>query len=186
MRRLVLAGTVAALAAAVLLLGGVGREATAPAAGLPVSSDDLITHAFDLQQRWRETADPSNLTRSEAALRRALELDPGNPQAVFGLASIALSRHDFRTALTLGRRARALSPGWAAPLGAIGDALLELGRYDDAFAVFDEFTAREPGLASYSRVAYGRELIGRPRAAIAAMRLALDAAPVRGEPAAWA
>ena len=186
MRRLVLAGTVAALAAAVLLLGGIGREATAPAAGPAASPDDLVANAFDLQQRWRETADPSNLTRSEAALRRALEVDPENPQAVLGLASIALSRHDFLTALALGRRARALSPGWAAPLGAIGDALLELGRYHEAFAVFDEFAARGPGLASYSRVAYGRELIGRPRAAIAAMRLALDAAPVRGEPAAWA
>src|SRR5919197_4429573 len=107
MRKLVLAGTVAALAADVLLLGGVGREATAPAAGPTVSPDDLVAHAFALQQRWRETADPSNLTRSEAALRRALELDPSNAPAVLGLASVALSRHDFRTALALGRRARA-------------------------------------------------------------------------------
>ena len=148
MRRLVLAGTVAALAATVLLLGGVAREATAPAAaGSGPSADQLITHAFDLQQRWRETADPSNLTRSEAALRRALQLEPGNAQAVFGLASVALSRHQFRNALALARRAQALDPGWAAPLGAIGDALLELGRYDQAFDVFDPFAKREPGLA---------------------------------------
>ncbi|HEV8250558.1 MAG TPA: tetratricopeptide repeat protein [Gaiellaceae bacterium] len=183
MRRLVLAGTVAALAAAVLLLGGVAREATAPAAG--PAPDRLVAHAFELQQRWRETADPSNLTRSEAALRRALELEPGNAQAVFGLASVALSRHRFREALALARRAQALDPGWAAPLGAIGDAQLELGRYEQAFEVFDEFAAREPGLASYSRIAYGRELIGRPRGAIAAMELAVGAAPLRGEPAAW-
>jgi tetratricopeptide (TPR) repeat protein len=114
-----------------------------------------------------------------------VELEPDNAQAVFGLASVALSRHDFRTALALARQAQSLAPGWAAPLGAIGDSLVELGRYDRAFAVFDEFAEREPGLASYSRIAYGRELIGRPRAAIAAMRLALGAAPVRGEPAAW-
>src|SRR5215208_5417789 len=183
MRRLFLAGTVAALAATVLLLGGVGREAAAPAAG--PGPDQLVAHAFQLQQRWRETADAGNLTRAEAALRQALELEPANAEAVFGLASIALSRHDFRTALALGNRAQSLSPGWAAPLGAIGDALVELGRYDEAFAVFDEFADREPGLASYSRIAYGRELIGRPRAALAAMRLALGAAPVRGEPAAW-
>ena len=186
MRRLVLFGTVAALAATVLLLGGVAREATAPAAaGSGPSTDELIAHAFDLQQRWRETADPSNLTRSEAALRRALQLEPGNAQAVFGLASVALSRHQFRNALELARRARALDPGWAAPLGAVGDALLELGRYEQAFDVFDRFAEREPGLAAYSRIAYGRELIGRPRAAIAAMQMASDAAPLRGEPAAW-
>ena len=186
MRRLVLFGTVAALAATVLLLGGVAREATAPAAaGSGPSTGELVAHAFDLQQRWRETADPSNLTRSEAALRRALQLEPGNAQAVFGLASVALSRHQFRNALTLARRARALDPGWAAPLGAVGDALLELGRYEQAFDVFDRFAEREPGLAAYSRIAYGRELIGRPRAAIAAMQMASDAAPLRGEPAAW-
>jgi tetratricopeptide (TPR) repeat protein len=175
---------VAALAATVLLLGGVGHEAAAPAAGGP-APDQLVAHAFQLQQRWRETADPTYLTRSEEALRRAVELEPDNAQAVFGLASVALSRHDFRTALALARQAQSLAPGWAAPLGAIGDSLVELGRYDRAFAVFDEFAEREPGLASYSRIAYGRELIGRPRAAIAAMRLALGAAPVRGEPAAW-
>jgi tetratricopeptide (TPR) repeat protein len=186
MRRLVLFGTVAALAAAVLLLGGVAREATEPAAaGSGPSTDELVAHAFDLQQRWRETADPSNLTRSEAALRRVLQLEPGNAQAVFGLASVALSRHQFRNALELARRARALDPGWAAPLGAVGDALLELGRYEQAFDVFDRFAERGPGLAAYSRIAYGRELIGRPRAAIAAMQMASDAAPLRGEPAAW-
>jgi tetratricopeptide (TPR) repeat protein len=186
MRRLVLFGTVAALAATVLLLGGVAREATAPAAaGSGPAADDLVAHAFELQQRWRETADPGNLTRSEAALRRALQLEPGNAQAVFGLASVALSRHRFRNALALARRAQALDPGWAAPLGAVGDALLELGRYEQAFDVFDRFAERKPGLASYSRIAYARELIGRPRAAIAAMQMASDAAPLRGEPAAW-
>src|SRR5215211_49277 len=184
MRRFFLAGTVAALAATVLLLGGVGHEATAPAAGGP-APDQLVAHAFQLQQRWRETADPTYLTRSEEALRRAVDLEPDNAQAVLGLASVALSRHDFRRALALGRRAQALAPGWPAPLGAIGDSLVELGRYDRAFAVFDEFAQREPGLASYTRIAYGRELIGRPRAAIAALQLALGAAPARGEPAAW-
>lgn len=186
MRRLVLLGTVAALAAAVLLLGGVVREATAPAsAGSGPSADQLVAHAFELQQRWRGTGDPSYLTRSEAALRRALRLEPANAQATLGLASVALSRHQFRNALAVARRAQALDPGWAAPLGAIGDALLELGRYEQAFDVFDRFAEREPGLAAYSRIAYGRELIGRPRAAIAAMQMASDAAPLRGEPAAW-
>jgi len=174
---------VAALAATILLLGGVGGEAAAPAAA--PDAGQLVVHAFQLEQRWRETADPTYLTRAEEALRRAVDAEPENAHAVLGLASVALSRHDFRKALALGRRAQSLAPGRPAPLGAIGDALVELGRYDQAFAVFDAFAEREPGLASYSRIAYGRELIGRPRAAIAAMQLALGAAPLRGEPAAW-
>jgi tetratricopeptide (TPR) repeat protein len=42
-----------------------------------------------------------------------------------------------------------------------------------------------PDLASYSRVSYARELLGRPNAARRAMALALDAAGGRPEPTAW-
>src|ERR671923_1504382 len=45
------------------------------------------------QQRARELGDPSYYPRSERALRRALELDPQNAQAVGGLGSLALARH---------------------------------------------------------------------------------------------
>ena len=44
--------------------------------------------------------------------------------------------------------------------------------------------AIKPTLAGYARIAYARELSGRPRAAIAAMELALDAAGLP-EPTAW-
>ena len=45
--------------------------------------------------------------------------------------------------------------------------------------------ALKPTAASYARVAYARELLGRTNAAIEAMRLAVSAAAT-GEPAAWA
>ena len=44
----------------------------------------------------------------------------------------------------------------------------------------------KPTLASYSRVSYARELLGRPRAAIVAMKLAVEAGAGTEEPAAWA
>jgi tetratricopeptide (TPR) repeat protein len=43
-----------------------------------------------------------------------------------------------------------------------------------------------PSLASYARVAYARELVGDREGALAAMRLALDAAGGQPEPTAWA
>lgn len=138
------------------------------------------------QQRHRETADPSYLTRSEGVLRRALAGDARNAMALGGLASLALSRHDFREALALGRRARRLEPHTARHLGAIGDALLELGRHDEAFAAFERMVALKPSLSSYARIAYARELLGRARDAIEAMELALEAAGGRPEPTAWA
>ena len=45
--------------------------------------------------------------------------------------------------------------------------------------------ALKPSLASYARVSYARELLGRRAAAIDAMELALDAAGGRAEPTAW-
>ena len=74
----------------------------------------------------------------------------------------------------------------ARPYGLIGDALVELGRYDAAFAAFERMVSLRPGLASYARIAHARELVGDRTGAVAAMRLALDAAGGQPEPTAWA
>ncbi|MBA2383698.1 MAG: tetratricopeptide repeat protein [Actinobacteria bacterium] len=137
------------------------------------------------QQRYRESADPTYLRRAGALFRRALALQPGDAAAAGGLAGLALSRHEFRNALVLARKAQRLAPDSADPYGALGDALLELGRYEQAFAAFDTMTRLRPSLAAYARVAYARELTGRPAAAIEAMSLALDTSGGRGEPVAW-
>jgi tetratricopeptide (TPR) repeat protein len=146
----------------------------------------LLTQlGFAYQLSWRETTDASFLPRSETALRRALEADPGEPNAVLGLGSLALIRHEFRTALGYGRRAQRLLPGSGRPYGVVGDALVELGRYDEAFAAFQRMVTLRPGLASYARVAYARELTGDLTGALAAMRLAFDAAAGQPEPSAF-
>ena len=85
-----------------------------------------------------------------------------------------------------GRRAERLLPGSSRPYGVIGDALVELGRYDAAFAAFERMVTLRPSLASYARVAYARELVGDREGAVAAMRLALDTAAGQPEPTAWA
>jgi tetratricopeptide (TPR) repeat protein len=137
------------------------------------------------QQRARETGDPSYYRRSEGVLRRALALDPNDVTATIGLGSLALARHRFRDALALGRRARALAPRSARPYGVVGDALVELGRYEAAFAAYDTMARLKPNVASYARVAHGRELLGHPREAIEAMRLAVEAATGSPEAQAW-
>ncbi len=138
------------------------------------------------QQRARETGDPSYYARSETALQRALRIDRNDLTALGGLGSLALSRHRFREALALGYRAERLSPSTSRTYGVIGDALVELGRYPQAFDAFDTMSRLKPSLASYARVSYGRELLGRQAGAVAAMRLAVEAATGRGEPEAWA
>jgi len=137
------------------------------------------------QQRARETGDSSYYPKAEGVLRRALELNPKDFLAYSGLGSLALSRHRFRDALALGKKAHTLAPTDARTYGVIGDALIELGRYPEAFRAFNTMSRLRPSLSSYARVSYGRELIGHTAAAIKAMKLAVDAATDVREPTAW-
>ncbi|MBA2641503.1 MAG: tetratricopeptide repeat protein [Actinobacteria bacterium] len=174
------------------LTGAVGGVTASTVIGLeeevrarPADADLLVQLAFAYQLRWRETADASFLPRSEVALRRALREQPRNATAVLGLGSLALIQHEFRQALAYGQRAARFLRGSARPYGVIGDALVELGRYEAAFASFERMVSLRPSLASYARVAYARELTGDLEGAVTAMRLALDAAGGQPEPAAW-
>ena len=101
------------------------------------------------EQRARETGDPSYYPKAEGVLHRALKLAPNDLVATGGLGSLALSRHRFREALSLGRKALRISPTTALTYGIVGDALVELGRYDAAFRAFDTMARLKPGLASY-------------------------------------
>jgi tetratricopeptide (TPR) repeat protein len=170
--------------------GGVGASALASleerARAQPRDARLLTQLGFVYQLRWRETADPSYLPRSEAALRRALRFGVEDADAVLGLGSLALIQHEFREALRRGRQAQKLLPGSSRPYGVIGDALVELGRYDEAFAAFERMISLRPSLASYARIAYARELTGDREGAVAALRLARDAAVGQPEPTAWA
>src|SRR5205807_6659441 len=133
-------------------------QATLRANPNDVPSLDSLGLAY--QQRARETGDPTYYTKSDEALHRALALAPRDLIATSGLGSLALSRHRFREALVLGRRAVSLSPSTARGYGVVGDALVELGHYDGAFAAFDHMVSLKPSLSSYARVSYGRELFG--------------------------
>ncbi len=137
------------------------------------------------QQRARETGDPTYYTKSEGVLRRALALAPNDLIATVGLGSLALSRHRFGEALELGREARKISPGMARTYGVTGDALVELGRYPEAFDAFRRMITLKPSLASYARWSYRSELTGHRPAAIKWMGYALETAQGQPEALAW-
>ena len=84
-----------------------------------------------------------------------------------------------------GGRALAISPTTARNYGVVGDAQLELGRYQQAFAAFDTMARLKPGVSSYARIAYARELLGSLDGARSALLLARDAAADEREPLAW-
>jgi len=151
----------------------------------PDQVTELDALGLAYQQRARETGDPTYYTKSQQVLDRALRLAPHDLVATSGLGSLALSRHRFAQALVLGRKAHAISPTTALDYGITGDALVELGRYPAAFEAFDTMSTLRPGLSSYARVSHGLELLGRIPAAIATMKLAVQAAGGQGEPEAW-
>jgi tetratricopeptide (TPR) repeat protein len=133
----------------------------------------------------RATADPSYYGQAERALNGALATRPNDPDVLIGLGTLALARHRFADALAWGERARAAAPKRSAPYGVIGDALVELGRYEEAFDAIQTMVDLRPDLASYSRVSYMRELQGDLDGAIEAMRRAADAGGGAGEAVAW-
>ena len=155
-----------------------------------VAANELRPNTFTLlglayQQRARETGDPTFYSRSERALERGLARGEDRYLATTALAALAASRHRFGQALVLARRASRMSPTSAAPYGVQGDALIELGRYSEAFATFDKLVALKPSTSSYARVAYARELLGDTDSSISAMSLAVEAAGSAREPTAW-
>jgi len=181
-KRILLGGAAAAVTAAALLLGGAFSSGGSAAQQTPAQLDRL---GNSFAQRARETGDASYYARAEAAYRGALRLAPNDLAATIGLGSVALSRHEFRRGLVLGRRAVALSPSTAAGYGVVGDALVELGRYEAGFATFDKMVSLKPSVSSYARISYARELLGDVPGAARAMRLAVDAAVGEPEALAW-
>lgn len=136
-------------------------------------------------QKARETADPAYYTKAEATLTRAIELNGEDADALTSLGELALARHQFAAAIEWGRRAWAINAYKARTLGVIGDGLIELGRYDEAIATYQQMVDLRPDLSSYARVAYARELLGDVEGAIEAMTDAVKAGAPYGENTAY-
>jgi tetratricopeptide (TPR) repeat protein len=165
---------------AVILAGSLREEIAGLQARLEALPQDWRSWAMlglAYVQEARVTADPRFYPRAQGALSRSLSIHRhGNFEASTGEGALALARHDFAGALTWGRRARAINPYNGNIYGVIGDALVELGRYRQAFATFQHMVDLRPDLSSYARASYALELQGDVQAAIRAMKLALGAA----------
>jgi tetratricopeptide (TPR) repeat protein len=136
-------------------------------------------------QKVRETGDPSYYPKAEGLFKHALDRDKNDVDAMVGLGTLALARHDFAGALDWGQRAVARNAHHAPSYGVVGDAQIELGRYDDAVKTFQQMVNLRPDLTSFSRVSYARELYGDVDGAIEAMQRAAVAGAGRAENVAW-
>ncbi|MEU3223649.1 tetratricopeptide repeat protein [Streptomyces sp. NPDC006976] len=157
--------------------GPVSRAMTATAAGSPASLSDLTALIGD-RQKWvgthpsdagswavlgsayvewgRRAADPAYYTRAEQALKRSLDVRPGesgNTAAWVGLASLANARHDFVTAKKWGETVRARQPKEWSVYPELIDAYNGLGDRKAAITAVEKFTALRAGVPALGRAA---------------------------------
>ncbi|ROQ68660.1 tetratricopeptide repeat protein [Streptomyces sp. 840.1] len=157
--------------------GPVSRAMTATAAGSPASLSDLTaligdrqawvgTHPSDAQSwavlgsayvEWgRRAADPAYYTRAEQALKRSLNVQPGdrgNEAAWVGLASLANARHDYVTAKKWGETVRARQPKQWTVYPELIDAYNGLGDQKSAITAVEKYTALRAGVPALGRTA---------------------------------
>jgi tetratricopeptide (TPR) repeat protein len=201
-RRSVTALVVVFTAALLGLVAQVVRPA-AKAAALPpmplarVTTSEEMTRTLEIA-RLRLAADPTDVSaalalsdvllrtgrleshgahavEAEQVLERLLKEKPGEYDALKMLGAIYLSQHRFLDAKQTAGRALAIQPKDAWNYGVLGDALVELGEYGEAFDAFDTMAGLRPDAAAYARVAYAHELQGRRRDALRAMQRAAEA-----------
>jgi tetratricopeptide (TPR) repeat protein len=192
-----------ALIVLVALLAGVaiGRAAQTPdtptppvaSAAVPATAAERVAQYEkatianpDDARAWQQLAiasvqavaegEPLALYNSAAdALERAEELAPGDRMNDVAGAYLALARHDFARARTLGTRAHEADPFDPDALAILVDANVELGYYEDATVTVEKLLEIRPSLAAYSRLSYIRELHGNVDGALEAFALAQTA-----------
>src|SRR5262245_29888905 len=173
-----LAGTCVALANDVA-----PAKVAAPASSSPAQQQiraaekrgDPIQLAIGLTRRARETGDTAYYDRAPRALEDILRVDRDNPDALRVSAWVHMGRHEFAAARRVARRYLDVHPEDAVAWGILGDADMELGRYDEAEAALQAMNDRRPGPAAYSRAAYLAELRGDLTGALALMEISLEA-----------
>ncbi|MFD9538548.1 tetratricopeptide repeat protein [Streptomyces sp. NPDC060022] len=129
-------------------------------------------------EQARTSGDPTRYPQAEAAFERSLKLRAadGNDAAVAGQAALAAARHDFETALILADRALRVNPYSERALSSRVDALVELGRYDEALVAVELADRRRPGIPAFTRYAYVLELHGDVKGARRVLLRALSSA----------
>ena len=145
---------------------------------------NLLASAY--LQKARETGDFTLNARADAALTRAMEIEPENYDALKLKAKLLLTYHRFREGLDLARRAQSIRPNDHDVYGVLTDALVELGEYPGAIEAAQKMVDLRPDAASYARVAYLRSLHGDTEGAIDAMQVAVKSSnPKDPEAVAW-
>ena len=157
----------------------------------PEDLKQYITLASAFISEGRITGD--NTYYSNAALKMldmVTDSTTANKDLVFQSLSlrsaVLLNMHQFKDALVAAQKGVAISSYNAGIFGALVDANVELGNYDEAVKDCDKMISIRPDLRSYSRASYLRQIYGQNEGAIAAMKMAVEAGMPGAESTEWA
>lgn len=136
-------------------------------------------------QKLRESGDGAYLERVSALVEKMLAQEPGNYEGMRFQNEIDLQKHDFTAVADRARDLLRYEPSDAGAWGNLGDASMELGKYEEAGEAYAKMFAIRPGLASYNRLAWFRFVTGDPASAISLMQDAIQAGASTPENTAW-
>ena len=123
-------------------------------------------------------------------LNKITENGTGNKDLIFQALSlksaVLLNMHQFKDALDVAQQGVALNSFNSSIFGALVDANVELGNYDEAVKDCDKMISIRPDLRSYSRASYLRQIYGQNAGSIEAMKMAVDAGMPGSENTEWA
>jgi tetratricopeptide (TPR) repeat protein len=144
---------------------------------------NLIAGAYI--QKMRETADFAYIDRASRILTQVLAEEPDNYEARRLRSEIGLERHQFAEVVELSRQMIASAPDDSWNWGTLGDALMELGRYDEAEEAYQKMVTLCPNQSSYNRASYYRWVMGDSKGAIDIMQKAIASGSPSSENTAW-
>src|SRR5438552_417128 len=147
--------------------------------GAAATPDDYVALASAFMRKSRESGDPGYYGRANAAVERALALDPNDYGALRTAPWVLLGLHDFQGALAVAERARAVEPEDWWNYGTLADAHVELGDYARALEAAQRMVELRPGLPSYARAAFLRALFGDRAGPIEPLQPAVAAGTAR-------
>ena len=134
--------------------------------------------ALAYTRRARETADSAFYQKAHESLDRALEIAPDDYAARRIRTWALLGQHEFAQALDLARALNDQAPDDVLVYGFLADALVELGRYEEAADAVQWMLDLRPGnVPALTRAAYLRELHGFDDGAVDFLRKAFDRTP---------
>jgi len=123
-------------------------------------------------------------------LNKVTGSNTGNKDIVFQALSlksaVLLNMHQFKAAMEAAQQGVGLNSYNSGIFGALVDANVELGNYDDAVKDCDKMISIRPDLRSYSRASYLRQIYGQNAGAIDAMKMAVAAGMPGSENTEWA